>query len=183
MSTYTAFLGQARLITAPLPELLGEVKRHLDAAGEALPLLIFDDRSGEPVDFNFQGSLAQVLARHLPPDPAPLGKAPEGREVRLLPRQWAWLDAQPGGASAALRRMVDEQRKTGAGRERARLATEATSRFLTTLAGELDGLEDVQRALYAKDRARFEALLFASSWPEGISAHALYLAQPAFGED
>ena len=30
------------------------------------------------------------------------------REVTLLPRHWAWLNAQPGGASVALRRLVDD---------------------------------------------------------------------------
>lgn len=179
-STYTAFLGTERLITAPLPTLLEEVKRWLDAAEQALPILIFNDRSGEQVDFNFQGSLAQVLARSLPPEPAPLGKAPVSRDVRLLPRQWVWLDAQPGGASAALRRLIDEGRKAGAAQERARQATEALSRFLTALAADQAGLEDVQRALYAKDRERFETLIFSGGWPEGVSAHALYLAQAAF---
>ncbi len=181
VTTYTAFLETERLITAPLPQVIEEIKRHLDAAPGALPILIFNDHTGEQVDFNFQGSLAQVLARSLPPAPAPLGKAPISREVRLLPRQWAWLDAQPGGASAALRRLSDEGRKAGASQERARLATEAVSRFLTALAADQAGLEDVQRALYAKDRQRFETLLFSSGWPEGVSAHALYLAQAAFG--
>ena len=34
------------------------------------------------------------------------------REVTLLPRHWEWLAAQPGGASVALRKLVDEARRT-----------------------------------------------------------------------
>ncbi|UWX64033.1 DUF2239 family protein [Deinococcus rubellus] len=178
--TYTAFLSRDRLITAPLPEVLSEVKRHLDAATQALPILIFDDQTGQPVDFNFQGSLAQVLARGLPTERPP-PRQPETQKVKLLARHWEWLHAQPSGPSATLRRLVDAARKAEAGQERARHATDATSRFLTVMAGDQAGLEEVQRALYTKNRQRFEALLFDGDWPEGISAHALYLAQAAFG--
>ena len=176
--TYTAFLNGQRLITAPLPELLTEVKRHIDeSGGQMLPILIFDDTSGAQLDFNFQGTLAQVLSRAEPAAPV---SRPDTREVKLLPRHWDWLDDQPSGASATLRRLVDAARKAGAGAGRVRAARDAASRFLTVMAGDSAGLEDVQRALYAQDQERFEALLLAEDWPEAISAHALYLAQGAF---
>ena len=179
MNTFSAFLDGQRLITAPLPELLSEVKRHLDGSSQALPILIFDDTSGAQLDFNFQGTLAQVLARAAAP--APVAK-PDTREVKLLPRHWDWLDAQPSGASATLRRLVDAARKAEAGTGRVRAARDAASRFLSVMAGDQPGLEEVQRALYAQDRERFEALLLAKGWSEAISAHALYLAQGAFEE-
>ncbi|TSA83832.1 DUF2239 family protein [Deinococcus detaillensis] len=178
--TYTAFLGQERLITAPLPEVLEQVKRHLDSSERALPILIFDDQTGAQVDFNFQGSAAQILAGAAPPAPDPQAAV---QEVNLLPRHWEWLQAQPSGKSATLRRLVDAARKTEAGAARARASRDAASHFLTVMAGDQAGLEDVQRALYAADRERFETLIFAADWPEGVSAHALYLAGAAFGEE
>jgi hypothetical protein len=33
------------------------------------------------------------------------------REVTLLPGHWEWLASQPGGASVALRRLVDAARR------------------------------------------------------------------------
>ncbi len=154
--TFTAFLGSQRLATAPLPDLLEQIKRHLDAAGQALPVVIFDDRSGTQLDFNFQGSLAQVLARAAPAEAA--APQPAVQEVKLLPRHWEWLHAQPSGPSATLRRLVDAARRAEAPAERRRQARDAASRFLTVMAGDLSGLEDVQRALYAADRERFESL-------------------------
>lgn len=182
--TYTAFLGQERLMTAPLPEVLAQVKRHLDsssrAAEQALPILIFDDQTGAQVDFNFQDNVSQMLAGAAPPAPRPQAAA---QEVKLLPRHWEWLHVQPSGASATLRRLVDAARKAGAGAERARASRDAASHFLTVMAGDQAGLEDVQRALYAADRQRFETLIFAADWPEGVSAHALHLAGAAFGKE
>lgn len=177
--TYTAFLGQEHLITAPLPEVLEQVKRHMDAAEQALPILIFDDQTGAQVDFNFQGNLSQMLAGAATPVLKPQAAV---QEVKLL-RHWEWLHAQPSGASATLRRLVDAARKAEAGAARARASRDATSHFLTVMAGDQAGLEDVQRALYAADRERFETLIFATNWPEGVSAHALYLAGAAFGKD
>ncbi|WP_420594840.1 DUF2239 family protein [Deinococcus sp.] len=182
VNTYTAFLDGQRLVTAPLPELLTQVKRHLDeSGGQMRPILIFDDTNGAQLDFNFQGTLAQVLARAQPPTPPE--RLPDTREVRLLPRHWDWLDQQPSGASATLRRLVEAARKAEAGAGRLRQARDAASRFLTVMAGDATGLEDIQRALYAQDRERFEALLLAADWSEAVSAHALYLAQGAFQEE
>ncbi|AZI43132.1 DUF2239 family protein [Deinococcus psychrotolerans] len=178
--TYTAFLGHQRLITAPLVDVLEQVKRHLDASEQALPILIFDDQTGAQVDFNFQGSASQMLAAAARPAPQPQAAV---QEVKLLPRHWEWLQVQPSGKSATLRRLVDAARKAEAGAARARASRDAASHFLTVMAGDQAGLEDVQRALYAADRERFETLIFAADWPEGISAHALYLAGAAFGEE
>ena len=39
------------------------------------------------------------------------------REVTLLPRHWDWLNSQPGGASVALRKLVEEARRVNEGRD------------------------------------------------------------------
>jgi len=81
---------------------------------------------------------------------------------------------QPGGASVALRKLVDEARKAGAPAEARRAAQEAAYRFMSAMAGNLPGFEEAIRALFANDRARFEQQI--SSWPEDIRAYAFRLA-------
>jgi hypothetical protein len=95
------------------------------------------------------------------------------REVTLLPRHWAWLATQPGGASVALRRLVDDARRAGAGRDRARQARDAAYRFMHALAGDLPGFEEASRALFAGDRDRFAAAV--ASWPPDVREHATKL--------
>eukprot|EP01034_Spumella_vulgaris_P031287 gene31286-38656_t len=80
------------------------------------------------------------------------------REVTLLPRHWAWLSSQPGGASVALRKLVEQARKDSQSQDQRRLSQEATYRFMSAMAGCLEGFEEAARALFASDRPRFEAL-------------------------
>jgi hypothetical protein len=91
------------------------------------------------------------------------------REVSLLPRHWSWLAEQSGGASAALRRLVDEARKRDPANDDARRARDAASRFLWAVAGNLPGFEEVTRALFAGDDARLASLIAA--WPADIREH------------
>jgi len=50
---------------------------------------------------------------------------------------------------------------------------------MSATAGDRPGYEDAIRALYASDRARFQAL--TDQWPVGIRDHARSLADAAFG--
>lgn len=179
--TYTVFLGQQRLLTAPLPEVLTYLKTKLERDGQG-PLLVFNDQTGRVVDFNLTGSLDEVLARETPaPAKTGPGRPKLGvvsREVSLLPRHWDWLESHPNGASAALRRLIDEARKADPAAERRRMAILPTDRFLTVIGGDLPGSEDASRALYAGDGATFQQLV--REWPEDIRLHALHLAAPAF---
>jgi hypothetical protein len=97
-----------------------------------------------------------------------------GREVTLLPRHWEWLAAQPGGASVALRRLVDEARRNGAPVQAMRAAQERAYHFMSAMAGDLPGFEEATRALFANNRARFEQQV--ASWPGDVSAYAIRLA-------
>jgi hypothetical protein len=101
------------------------------------------------------------------------------REISLLPRHWDWLEQQPNGASAALRRLVEEARKRDPGKERTRLATAAAGRILSAMAGNLPGYEEASRALYAGNRARFEELIL--DWPRDIRAYIQRRVEDAFG--
>jgi hypothetical protein len=100
------------------------------------------------------------------------------REVTLLPRHWAWLSSQPGGASVALRKLVEQARKDSQSQDERRQSQEATYRFMSAMAGSLEGFEEAARALFAAERARFEALL--TPWPPDIQTHLLQLAQAAW---
>ena len=100
------------------------------------------------------------------------------REVTLLPRHWEWLADQPGGASATLRRLVDEARKHETPKARARRAAATAGRAMTALAGDRPNFEEAYRALDAGDRDRFEAL--TAGWPEDVRGYLLRVAQEAF---
>ncbi|MGE4506591.1 MAG: DUF2239 family protein [Desulfovibrionaceae bacterium] len=101
-----------------------------------------------------------------------------GREVTLLPRQWAWLAARPGGASVTLRKLVDAAMRADAEPHRRAKRQEAAYRFLTALAGDLPDYEEALRALFADSREDFRARM--AGWPPDVRAHALLLG---FGEE
>lgn len=158
---------------------------------EKAPLLIFEDETGKQVDFDLRGTVDEVLARlathpHFAAD-APARDAHTGpgrpklgvvcREVSLLPRHWDWLEQQPNGISAALRRLVDDARKREPGKDRARRLRDALGTFMSVMAGDRPGFEEATRALYAGDRARLDDL--TKRWPRDIRRHVAKLADGA----
>ncbi|EHL96085.1 hypothetical protein HMPREF9946_04981 [Acetobacteraceae bacterium AT-5844] len=174
-ATYSAFEGARLLATGDLQQVALRAKEALDH-GNGAPVFIFDNRTSQQVEVDFRGQPGDVLERLAPPPRRP-GRPKLGvvaREVTLLPRHWEWLAQQPGGASVALRKLVEEARRTHTGADRKRMAQEACYRFMHTMAGDRPGFEDTVRALYANDRARFEAL--ARAWPGDVGEHACRLA-------
>lgn len=178
--TYTAFAEQRHLTTATLPELLRVLKTHHDQ--HTTPTVVFQDHTGRHIDFDLRGTVSDVLARYLgePPRPTPARPAAGAtpRDVTLLPRHWDWLDEQRGGASAALRRLVDEARKRDPDAQDAARATEATRHVITAMAGHLPHFEEATRALYTRRADLFTE--HTRSWPADIRAYALRLAEPVF---
>lgn len=186
----TAFAGSRNVASGTLLQVAIEVKRLLDE-GESESVLIFDDVSGEPVEIDFRGSLEEVRQRMEHPRASAEGQAEPphrgpgrprlgvvSREVSLLPRHWDWLNAQPGGASTALRKLVEEARKVNQNRDKVRQAQEAAYRFLSAMAGNLPGFEEALRALFAGNRDRFVDCM--APWPEDIRHHACKLSASAF---
>ena len=178
---YTAFVGSRRLTSGRLTKVLADVKSRFDRDRAAL-MPIFDDETGRQVDFDLRGTVDDVLARAIP-EPARAGRGRPrlgviSREVTLLPRHWEWLERQPNGASAGLRRLVDEARKREPEKERVRLGIDAVGRFLSAIAGNLPGYEEATRALYRHDRARFDRLI--RGWPKDIRLHTRQLARNLF---
>jgi hypothetical protein len=145
----------------------------------------FDDATGRVVDLDLRGSADEAAARVAPREPSPKparGRPKLGvtaREITLLPRHWAWLASQPGGASAALRRLVDSARRESVATDAARQAQEAAYRVMTVLAGNLPGYEEAARALFAGNRDRLSDLIAA--WPKDISAYVGELAGASSG--
>jgi uncharacterized protein len=195
-ATCTAFEGHRRIASGSLSEVALAVREVL-ARGEEAPVLIFDDITSRPVEFDLRGTPEEILARlaseaagepseptaEAEPDDTPRGRGrPKlgvvAREVTLLPRHWDWLNGQSGGASVALRKLVEAARLVGEDKDRKRAAQEAVYGFMTALAGNLPGYEEATRALYADDRARFEEILAA--WPEDVRSYTLRLANDVF---
>jgi hypothetical protein len=107
---FTAFVGERRLASGPRAEIILAVRQA--ERGTRAPIAIFSDQSGRPVDLDLRGKTDE--GREPPEEPRGRGRPKLGvvaREVTLLPRHWEWLNAQPGGASVALRKLVDAARR------------------------------------------------------------------------
>ena len=190
---YIAFAGDRCIASGDLRAVARAAKERLDR-DKHVSLLVFDDNTSGPIDIDFRGSVDQVLARlpdlaglptaadiAIPSAPRGPGRPKLGvvaREVTLLPRHWNWLSQQPGGASVAIRKLVEEARRTGEDKDRIRHAQEAAYRFMSAIAGNMPHYEDAIRALFADDPARFEQLI--AEWPADVRDHASRLAQRAF---
>lgn len=185
----TAFLADRLIAAGPAPDVALAVRRAVDT-GAVAPILVFDDRTGRQLDLDLRGTEADVAVRYAQPasgttldTPRSPGRPRLGvvaREVTLLPRHWEWLAEQPGGASATLRRLVDAARKRDDETPARRDAQQAADRVMLALVGNQPGYEDAARALYAGDRARFDAA--SDPWPTALRDYARRLAAPAFVE-
>jgi len=182
-STLTAFVGFRRIASGPRSQVIAQLRKQGDRSDE-VPTFVFDDCTGERLDLDLRDGPAAPATEAAPPDEhatRSVGRPKLGvvaREVTLLPRHWEWLGRQPGGASVALRRLVDEARHVHADRDAQRAAREATYRFMTAIAGDLPGFEEATRALFAGERARFDTLI--GPWPEDLRAHLDKLAAAAW---
>ncbi len=181
VKTCTAFKGTRRFAAGPLTE----VALSLRKTPQSDMVLVFDDATGRAIDIDTRGTAEEVAGRLTPPEaieepvaePRGRGRPRLGvvaREVTLLPRHWDWLGGQPGGASVALRKLVEAARRESGDRERIRGAQEAAYRFMSAMAGNLPGFEEAARSLFACDRRRFAEL--TAAWPEDIRDHAIKLA-------
>lgn len=187
----TAFSGPQRIASGELRHVAMKAKQAFDLHPDR-PVLVFDDADGRTVEVPLELPAADLLRLLAQPqlatsaDAAPAPRRPGrpklgvvAREVTLLPRHWDWLAAQPGGASVALRRLVEEARKVSSGDDRRRAAQEATFRFMQAMAGDQPGFEEASRALFAGDVARFEG--HVARWADDVRDHAAWLATDAFG--
>ena len=162
--TMTVFLKGERVAHGTLEEVLPTV-RALQPLERASDLLAFDDETGRQVDLDLR-----------PEPPRPRGRPSLGvkaREVTLLPRHWDWLNAQRGGASAVLRKLVEEASKRERSTEQCR---DAAYRFLSAIAGDMPKFEDAVREIYAGNKVGYDH--FSYDWPPAIREHGRRLAFP-----
>jgi hypothetical protein len=187
----TAFDGIRCVSSGSLVEVIKKVKKIIDQ-GEPKSILIFDDCSSELIEVDFRGTIKKILQRleaqtnpafpnqemdkQLGPGRPKLGVV--SREVSLLPRHWDWLHAQPGGASVALRKLVEEARRVHRGRDKVRRAQEVSYRFMSAMAGNMPGFEEASRALFAGKSDPFGLLI--DSWPTDIRDHVHKISAAAF---
>jgi len=199
----TAFRGHELLAAGALRDVAQVVWRAVKGAEpQHGSVLVFDDATARVIDLEMRGDEAAMLA-HLDamlranaaasaehvdsPDtrtpvdstPRPRGRPKLGvvaREITLLPRHWEWLAAQPGGASVAIRKLVDAARRAPSDDDRAKAARDVAYRFMNAMAGDLPEFEEVIRALYRGDEARVRELMQA--WPRDIRAYSARLAFP-----
>ncbi len=172
MNGCVAFDKHRMVASGTLPDVAAAVR----AVGD-FNILIFDNATGAVVDLDPRGEPAVAAPVVATNEPRGRGRPKLGvvaREVTLLPRHWEWLSTQPGGASVAIRKLVEEARRTNADKDRARAAQEAAYRFMSAIAGDLPGFEEAARALFAYDRTRFCEMV--AGWPEDVRNHAVQLA-------
>jgi hypothetical protein len=172
--TLTVFFGFQRVAHGTKAEVIEQLRRRDDPG----PYLAFDDQTGEQLDLDPRDLHPSPMpahgaaAAHRDDAPRGVGRPKLGvvaREVTLLPRHWDWLGRQPGGASVALRKLVEDARHVHADRDTVRAAREATYRFMTAIAGNLPGFEEATRALFAGEAQRFLTLI--ETWPADLRAH------------
>ena len=196
----TAFCGDHRIACGDLRQVALTAK----AASERdrpQPVFIWENATGRLIDIDLSGIEADVLARvkdrqshqkmqgngdneaHREKQRGPgrpkLGVV--GREVTLLPRHWDWLRSQPGGASVALRKLVEQARLANVDKDRASRSQQAAYAFLSFMCGDRPGFEEASRALFRGERGDFEALI--AGWPTDNRDFAKSLAAPGFQED
>jgi len=177
----TAFKGARCIAAGELGDVALKAKAAVDKGAQ---VMIFDDDTSESIEVDFRGAAEEVLQRLAQPDGNPaVTEGPRGpgrpklgvvaREITLLPR----LSAQPGGASVALRKLVEEARRANGGKDRVRQSQEAAYRFISVMAGNRPGFEEATRALFAGHRDRFDQLI--APWPKDVRHHARKLAADA----
>src|SRR5258708_5689334 len=192
-AAYIAFEGDRRIASGDLRSVARAAKKLLEQRKDA-SILVFDDGTSGPIDLDFRGSVEEVLERlpviadalatenqaalSTPRGPGRPKLGVVAREVTLLPRHWEWLAQQTGGASVAIRKLVEDARRAGEDKDRIRRAQDAAYRFMSAMAGNRPHYEDAIRALFAADPTRFETLV--ADWPADVRDHVSRLAEKAF---
>ena len=189
---FIAFEGDARVAAGALLDVAIACRDAAARPGSG-PLLMFDNQAGRVFDIDTRGSdeelAARVAQRLRPPEPqAPDASLVEARgrgrprlgvvarEVTLLPRHWDWLASQPGGASVALRKLVEGASRTLSDHDARRVARERAYHFMSAMAGHRPYFEEAARALFADDLPRL--LTLTEGWPPAVREHLLMLLPP-----
>ncbi|WP_339721031.1 DUF2239 family protein [uncultured Paraglaciecola sp.] len=133
--------------------------------------LVFEQQSCQRIDFSWHGDAATVLKAATGGNTTAnkRGRPKLGvkaKEVTLLPRHWEWLSTQRGGASAALRRLIDEAQKNASTEDVICTKQQQLDKFMLTFLGDEPGFEEASRALYRNSKVSFEAAI--ATWSSDI---------------
>src|SRR6195256_132108 len=167
-----AFAGARRIASGDLRQVALKAKAAMDRDKWA-QVLIFDEVTSNLIEVDFRGTADDVLHRIAEMNGASNNESAESeggalrrpgrpklgvvaREITLLPRHWDWLAKQAGGASVAIRKLVEEARRSSEDRDCVRQSQEAAYRFMSAMAGNFPGFEEATRALFAADAGRFD---------------------------
>jgi len=191
LKKYTSFMGNKRIASGDLISVALATKKFVSEGCGSV--LIFADDTAEQTEIDFRGS-DEELSNRLQQKAATTGDLPTAelvakgpgrprlggvaRGITLLPRHWEWLNQQPGGASVAIRRLVEDARKLKAPCDRLRIARERTYKLMSCLAGNLEGFEESARALFANDLENFKIQI--DKWPRDVREYVEQTAQEAF---
>jgi uncharacterized protein len=162
--SYSAFSGFDHIASGSLPQTYAACRLVPDA-------LIFDSQTGRVVDIDPRSPPTEEGPR---PGRPRLGVT--AREVTLLPRHWDWLATQSGGASVALRKLVEEASRNPRAQQRAK--RDAAYRFATAIVGNAPGYEEAMRALYAGQAEEFAAHI--EPWPADVRRVLEEMTEAAF---
>jgi len=202
----TAFEGSQRIATGALNDVAPVAKRAVDkwaASNAPMAVLIFNDATSEVIELDWRGApdefaarlATQAVALEAPAIDQPAeetssssASSPRGpgrprlgvvaREVTLLPRHWEWLGTQSGGASVALRKLVEDASRASGVQDRVRQCRAVGYKFMSTMAGHEPGFEEASRALFAGDQAGLDARI--ADWPVDVQAHLRRVLADAF---
>jgi len=164
--TLTVFLKD-EVLARGAPEDVVPKMRALQPLERSSDLLAFDDDTGRQIDLDLRPEAEAPRSRGRPA----LGV--EAKEVTLLPRHWEWLGKQRGGASATLRKLVEEALRKG---RTPKECHDAAYRFLHVMGGNLPHFVDVVREMYAGNKVGYDH--FSYDWPPAIRDHGRSLAFP-----
>lgn len=183
--TWVAFEHHRLMARGTPSEVITSLQHILNTPSGTMPVVL-DAVSSERIELDWRLPLDTLLTLIPAPMPAnadsePSDGAPRGpgrpklgvtaREVTLLPRHWDWLSRQTGGASVALRKLVQSAMREGSAADAKRRTTDAAYRFMSIVGGDLPHYEEVSRALFAGDLARLQSLV--SDWPADVAEHLL----------
>ncbi len=199
---FTIFHGTQRVLQADRLAVLRYLQNHAELhpdSEDTHPLQVLEDATGRLQQLDWHSELALYTAtgeitasnpeatrtassrNNASRGTRAVGRPKLGvvsREVTLLPGHWEWLNHQPGGASAALRRLIDEARDTSAAPDTQRAAIEATYNAMQTLASDQPGYDEACRALFAGKSNVFQ--LQTQSWPDDVQAYLHQLSRNAW---
>lgn len=193
----TAFEGGNCIAAGALRDVAMRAKMAVDAGADSAaptPVWVFDDATSEVLELDWRGTVEEFAVQlvqqaqavdamaepaQLPAEDSPSGQAPRGpgrpklgvvaREVTLLPRHWEWLGTQPGGASVALRKLVEVARHASERKDEVARCSAVGYKFMSAIAGDAPGFEEASRALFAGDAQALEAQI--ARWPADVQAH------------